>query len=40
MATKTLLYNLSKPVGKSCANCGDDVLLVRFSCDVSARRPT
>src|ERR1044072_5904202 len=30
MASKTLLYNLSKPVGKSCANYGDAVLLVRF----------
>ena len=30
MASKTLLYNLSNPVGKSCPNCGDDVLLVRF----------
>jgi len=30
MASKTLLYNVSKPVGKSCPNVPDDVLLVRF----------
>lgn len=30
MALKTLLYNVSKSVGKSCTNAADDVLLVRF----------
>lgn len=30
MASKTLLYNVSKPVGKACPNLSDDVLLVRF----------
>jgi len=30
MASKTLLYNVSEPVGKGCPNLADDVLLVRF----------
>lgn len=30
MASKTLLYNVTAPVGRACVNAGDDVLLVRF----------